>query len=120
MKSSSLCEELAAILHKEFSGDEESEFVGHSGRNESGLVVIIDRRLDLVTPILNQVNHRILMMSLMTGIVKYLVTLKKRDKGQDGGSESQVQKWVWSPSHHLHIFVLQYHTLMLLLTQLMR
>ena len=57
MKSSSLCEELAAILHKEFSGDEESEFVGHSGRNESGLVVIIDRRLDLVTPILNQVNH---------------------------------------------------------------
>lgn len=58
MKSSSLCEELAATLHKEFSGEEESEFVGHSGRNESGLVVIVDRRLDLVTPILNQVKHQ--------------------------------------------------------------
>ena len=77
MKSSSLCEELAAILHKEFSGDEESEFVGHSGRNESGLVVIIDRRLDLVTPILNQVNHRILMTSLMTGIFKIFCDITK-------------------------------------------
>ena len=53
MKGSSMSEELAVALHKEFSG-EEDQFVGTSSRNEAHLLVI-DRRMDLVTPILNQV-----------------------------------------------------------------
>lgn len=46
-----MCEELARALYKDFSG---SVNANTSGKNEP-IVLILDRRLDPVTPLLNQV-----------------------------------------------------------------
>ena len=48
-KQSMMCEELARALFKDFSGNSNS-----SGKNEP-VLLILDRRLDPVTPLLNQV-----------------------------------------------------------------
>jgi len=67
MRGSNLCEDLATSLFKEFATDE-NNFSGN-GRNE-GAVVIVDRRLDLVTPILNQVRKYLTFdLSFVEGIL---------------------------------------------------
>jgi hypothetical protein len=50
MKHSTLCEELATSIFKEFSGNESSK--------KEAVLLILDRRLDPVTPILNQVKEK--------------------------------------------------------------
>ena len=50
-KQSMMCEELARALFKDFSGSGTSN---SSGKNEP-VLLILDRRLDPVTPLLNQV-----------------------------------------------------------------
>jgi hypothetical protein len=50
-KQSMVCEELARAVHKEFSGLDNSNF---PAKNEP-ILLILDRRLDPATPILNQV-----------------------------------------------------------------
>ncbi len=75
MKGSNLCEDLATNLFKEFAADE-TELSGN-GRNE-GAVLIIDRRLDLVTPILNQV-HFLDIISSISRSGSFNLSFQKQD-----------------------------------------
>jgi hypothetical protein len=52
MKHSMLCEQLATSLFKEFSGTDPS----NSSGKQDPILLILDRRLDPVTPFLNQVE----------------------------------------------------------------
>jgi len=52
-KQSMMCEELARAIYKDFSGGGNANA---SGKNEP-IILILDRRLDPVTPLLNQVFY---------------------------------------------------------------
>ena len=51
-KQSTVCEELARAILKEFNSTESSNFPA----NNEPILLILDRRVDPVTPILNQVR----------------------------------------------------------------